>query len=598
MLLGKYINKYYLRYGWLLLIGIVALITVDSIQTLLPEYLGTLVEMIQNSQATIENITPIIESILLIAAGIFLGRVTWRLSIFKASKNIEADLRHQMFTKAERLSQSYYHNNKVGSIMAWFTNDLENIEEFMGWGSVMIVDAFFMTVLVSYKMVKMDWALSIICFIPVLLIVVWGAVSEKTMNEKWLLRQESFDKLYDYAQENFSGIRVIKAFVKERQEIKAFAKVAKENQDTNLSFAKINIVLDVAIEIIIGVLFCGIILGFGSYCVYCYSVNTPISIFGHQIALSAGNLVTYIGYYDSLIWPLIAMGQIISMKSRSTTSLKRISAFLDEDEDIKDGENAIELKEVKGKIEFRNFTFNYPDNQKKHYLQDITLTIKPGELIGVVGKVGSGKTTLVNSLLHLYNIERGKIFIDDIDLMDIKIKSLRDNISYAPQDNFLFSDKVINNIKFSNRDSSDEAARAAARFADIDGNIASFSDGYDTLIGERGTTLSGGQKQRLSIARAYIKNCPIMILDDSVSAVDTKTEEVILNNIYERRKNKTTILIASRVSTISNMDRIIVLNEGKLEAFDTPERLLKISPTYKKMVYLQKLEDEVKEERK
>ena len=263
-----------------------------------------------------------------------------------------------------------------------------------------------------------------------------------------------------------------------------------------------------------------------------------------------------------------------------------------QEEEISDKEDAIELADCKGKITFDHFSFAYPGSTE-HSLKDVSFEIKAGEMVGIVGKIGSGKSTLVNSLLHLYNIDRGTIYIDDVDLMDIKIASLRENIAYVPQDNFLFSDNIRNNISFANSKASMNDIRNAAKFADVDDNILGFSDGYETLTGERGVTLSGGQKQRISIARAYIKDAPIMIMDDSVSAVDVKTEETILHNIYENRKGKTTIIIASRVSTVAHLDKILVLKEGEVEAFDTPERLEKISPTYAKMVYLQKLESEL-----
>ncbi len=369
------------------------------------------------------------------------------------------------------------------------------------------------------------------------------------------------------------------------------SKVAKENSDKNLEFAKMSIAFDICIEVIIGITM-SVLMGCGAYFVYRTVMGLPVSIFGHVITLSAGKLTTFIGYVDTLIWPMIAMGQILQMHSRFKTSSGRIYAFLDQEEEIHNAENAVVLKDCKGKITFKDFSFAYPDGDT-HSLKNVTFEIQPGEMVGLVGKIGSGKTTLVNTLLRLYNIEKGKIFIDDIDLMDIDITSLRDAIAYVPQDNFLFSDNIKNNISFANNKADMNDIRNAAKFADVDDNILGFSEGYETVTGERGVTLSGGQKQRISIARAYMKNAPIMIMDDSVSAVDVKTEETILNNINEKRKGKTTIIIASRVSTVAHMDKILVLNDGCVEAFDTPANLLNTSPTYQKMVYLQKLESEL-----
>ena len=594
MLFGKYVNRYYLKYAVFFLIGVIALILVDVAQLFVPQYLGEVVDILGKdmlSDADKSRILYIIIATLVVAAIMMIGRFIWRITIFHASFKIEADLRRKMFEKAERLSQRYYHENKVGTVMAWFTNDIETIQEYFGWGTIMMVDAVFLSIFVVIKMVTTDWVLSLIAFIPIILIIVWGALVEKFMSMKWELRQQSFDRLYDFSQETFTGISVIKAFVKETKELHAFAKLAKRDKEVNISFARLSVGFDVTIEIILSTIF-AIILGFGGWFVYGTVTNTPINIFGHVIDLSIGQLVAFTGYLDVLIWPMIAMGQIVSMHSRARTSLKRVSHYLDEPEEIHDVENAVELKKVKGTITFNNFTFTYPGAQNPS-LKNISLEIKEGETVGIVGKIGCGKTTLVNSLLRLYNVENNAIQIDGQDLMGATIKSIRQNIAYVPQDNFLFSDKIANNVGFSDEDMPLDTIRRGTRFADVDNDITSFKEGYDTVSGERGVTLSGGQKQRISIARAFIKNAPIMILDDSVSAVDVKTEETILKNISIERAGKTTLVVASRVSTVSHLDRIIVLNDGELEAFASPKELMKISPTYQKMVYLQELEREV-----
>lgn len=591
MLFGKYINKYYAKYCWLFLIGLVGLVAVDVFQLFIPEYLGKLVDMFDGGTIDTGALKEIILGVMVVAIVMFFGRIMWRLSIFNASQRIEADLRHNMFLKSERLSQRYYHENKVGTIMAWFTTDLETIEEFFGWGSVMLVDAMFLSVLALYKMFSLDWVLSCILLIPLALIIVWGMLVEKFMALKWEQRQTEFDKLYDFSQESFTGIRVIKAFVKETQQLHAFAKIAKRNKDANIELVKVSVVFDAIISVIISAIM-ALILGLGGYFVYKYVTGSPVSIFGHTIDMTAGRLITFVGYFDTLVWPMIALGQVVTMRSRSKASLKRITNFLDQDEEIRNPQNAVVLDDVKGEIKFDGFSFAYP-NSDSNVLKNVSVEIKAGENVGIVGKIGSGKTTLVNTLLHLYNVEKGKVFIDGHDIMDCDIDSLRKAIGYVPQDNFLFSDKVKNNIAFSCENLDMDKVYDAAKFADVHSNIEDFTEGYETVSGERGVTLSGGQKQRISIARAYIKDAPIMILDDSVSAVDVKTEETILENIQKQRKGKTTLVIASRVSTVSHLDKILVLDKGEVEAFDTPQRLEEISPTYKKMVYLQKLEREV-----
>lgn len=585
-------KKYYKRYLILFIIGVIANVVVDYVQLYIPEFLGDMVDIVSlNTNVIFDDIKKIVYSLIIVAFTLFIGRIIMRFTILVASSKIDKDIRHDMFLKTERLSQRYFHENKVGSIMSSFTTDIEAIGDFTGWGTVMIIDALFLGVMALYKMIKLDMFLTMITLIPMLALIVWGNKVEKAMSDKWTERQKSFDKLFDFTQENFTGIRVIKAFVKEAQEFKAFSKVAKENSDVNIDFAMMSVRFDVCIELLIGAVV-ALLMGLGGTCVYYYVTGNPVVLFGHSIILTAGKLVTFIGYVDVLIWPMIAMGQILQMFSRFKSSSKRVFDYLDEEEEIHNVDNPISLDDCKGEITFNHFSFIYPDGSNES-LKDISFKINPGELIGVVGKIGSGKTTLVNSLLRLYNIEKNQILIDGVDIMDLDIKNLRDNIAYVPQDNFLFSSTVQENIAFSNKRMSIDKVKSAANFADVHENITNFKDGYNTMTGERGVTLSGGQKQRISIARAYAKDAPIMIMDDSVSAVDVKTEEAILSNIQEKRAGKTTIIIASRISTVSKADRILVLKDGELEAFDSPENLLKISPTYQKMVYLQKLESEL-----
>ena len=596
MLFGKYINKYYLKYAILFILGIAALIAVDWIQTYIPEFLGNVIKVLNDDvMAEPDKKAEIIKLglyTIAVAGGMFLGRFIWRITLFNASFRIESEMRHDMFLKAEALPRQYYHDTKVGSIMSWFTNDLETISEYFSWGTIMMVDAIFLGVITTIKMVtRIDLWMTLICFAPLLLIIIWGFLAEKFFMKKWEERQNAYDKVYDFAQENFTGIRVIKAFVKETKEIHAFAKVARKSADTNISFARLSVIFDVFIEVIISLLF-ALVLGIGGWFVWSYTHNNAIILFNHTIDLTPDKLIEFVGYIDILIWPMIALGQIVPMYSRSKASLKRVSVFLDAEIRVKNPKDAVKLESAKGEIEFRNFSFHYPTYDYAS-LHNISLTIHPGETIGIVGKIGCGKTTLVNVLLMMYNVEPGTLFVDGHDIMSLDIDALRNQIAYVPQDNFLFSDTIQNNINFGLENGDEETAKKGAIFAGVDEDIKGFKDGYQTVSGERGVTLSGGQKQRISIARAYVKDAPILILDDSVSAVDTKTEETILHNIMHERKDRTTLVVASRVSTVSHLDKIIVLNEGELEAFDTPTNLLKTSPTYKKMVKLQELQKEV-----
>ena len=590
MLFGKHINRYYLKYAPLFILGILALIAVDVIQLFIPEYLGEVVKILQTNGDK-ERIITLGIYVLIVAAGMFLGRFLWRITLFNAAFRIEADMRHKMFLKAEALPRQYYHETKVGSIMSWFTNDLETISEYFSWGTIMLVDAIFLSIITTIKMVRLDVWMTIICFAPLLLIVLWGFLCEKFFMKKWDERQNAYDKVYDFAQENFTGIRVIKAFVKETKEIHAFAKVARKNADANISFVRLSVAFDVFIEVIVSLIFT-FVLAFGGWFVWSFINGSPVAIFNYQVNLTSDKLVEFIGYLDIMIWPMIALGQIVPNRSRSKASLKRVSAFLDAEIRVNNPENAFVLENARGEITFKDFSFHYPTYEASS-LHNISLEIHPGETIGVVGKIGCGKTTLVNVLLMMYNVNPGTLFVDGHDIMTLDIDALRKQIAYVPQDNFLFSDTIENNINFGLEDGNEETAKVGARFACVDQDIEEFKDGYQTVSGERGVTLSGGQKQRISIARAYVKDAPIMILDDSVSAVDTKTEETIIHNIMSERKGKTTIVVASRISTVAHLDKIIVLSEGELEAFDTPKNLLLNSPTYKKMVKLQELQKEV-----
>ena len=593
MFLGKRLRGYIARYWFMYLLGVIALVAVDWVQLFQPIYLGQIVDALSAGTADAAFITPLCLRLLAVAAVMFAGRMLWRFTLFGASQRIEEGLRREMFLKSERLSQQYYQKTKVGAIMSWFTTDLEEIREFTGFGTVQLVDSAFLGILVIVRMLLLDPVMTVFALVPMLLIIVWGALMERLMAKMWKERQEHFDRLYDFAQENFTGIGVIKAFVKETKECLAFAKVARENRDANVRFARFNVGFDTLIELIIALIL-SLILGFGSWFAVGAVTGDPVRIFGHEILLTPGKLITFIGYFDTLIWPMIALGSLFAMLGRARASMRRVDDFLNAPEDVKDAASAEPLVSPKGAVEFRHCSFAYPSAADVPVLRDVSLKIEPGELIGVVGRVGSGKTTLVTLLTRLWNVPLGTVFIDGHDVMECTLESVRRAVAVVPQDNFLFSDTVEGNIAFGAESPSHEDVVRAAEFADVAANIDSFPNGYETLTGERGVTLSGGQKQRVSLARAFLRDAPIMILDDSVSAVDVDTEETILRNIRRERAGRTTIIIASRASTVARADRIAVLNAGALEAFDTPARLAEISPTYRTMVRLQELEREVK----
>lgn len=591
MVFGKYVNKFYKKYFWHFFFGILTVIFVDYIQLFIPAITGRIIDSITNGGISEGNWQFLIEQIIYIALvglGMFVGRFLWRICIFGEAVLVQSDLRFDMFEKTEKLSQRYYKVNKTGAILSYFSNDLETIEESFGFGIVQMIDGVFLLVMSLIKMFKLQGVLTLLLLIPVVLLGLCAFFVDKLMEKKYEKRQKAFEDMSDYAQENFTGIRVIKAFVKERKELKQFAKEAKKNKDTNIEYVKVSSLLEVLFDALIYVIF-GIILLGGSYLVYLSIKSSGVE------GITIGSLIEFIGYADTLIWPIFALAGTINLIARARTSLKRISNLLDEKVEIVD-DKVVCPTDLKGEIEFKNFNFAYPDDENTLILKDVNIKIKAGETIGIVGKIGSGKSTLVNMLFRLYNVEDNTLFIDGYDIMHLPIRMVRDTIGYCPQDNFLFSDSIRNNIAFSNPDMSLEEVEKAAEFADVRSNIEEFKDKYETLIGEKGVSLSGGQKQRISIARAIVKDPKILVLDDSVSAVDVKTEETILHNIQKDRKGKTTILIASRVSTVKALDKIIVMNDGKVEAFGTHEECLKNSKTYTRMVELQSLEKEMEGE--
>ncbi len=591
MLFGKHINRYYLRYLPLLLLGIAALFLVDIFQLEIPEIYRMLIDGMSAGQVE-ENgvlytfdLTFILEHVcrpmIYIILAIVVGRFLWRVCLFGAARLAEADLRRRMFDHAKTLPVSYYHKNKVGALMSLFTNDIETVQECFGSGVMMFFDALLLGALALRKMFSMDIKLTLLILIPMAFLLVISTLLGKYVKKKWAERQEAFASLSDFAQESFSGISVVKAFVKETLELLAFRRRNRRNEETNVTYTRISTLLNIFVTLFVESVIC-IILGYGGYLVY-----TDL--------FTAGELIEFISYFNTIVWPVMAISQMIEMQSRGKASLGRIGELLDTRTDIVDREGASALTDARGEIEFDALSFSYPDTDR-YALRDLSFRIEAGERVGIIGKTGSGKTTLADLLLRTYPLppEQGVIRIDGKDICDYTVRSVRDAIAYVPQDNFLFSDTVAENIAFSlkeGEDKNDEAVRRAAVIADVDGNIATFSDGYATLLGERGVTVSGGQKQRISIARALLKDAPILILDDSLSAVDTGTERAILDNLARERAGKTTLFIAHRISTVKELDRILVLDEGRLIAYGSHEELLESSEVYREMVELQKLDE-------
>lgn len=587
MIFGKHINRYYLKYAPFLLLGMVTLLVVDYTQLIVPNLYQMVINGMNTGAVFIDGVrVPFDMEFLLdricmpmiwVILAIVVGRFLWRIMFFGSAIRVETDLRNEMFRNAKDLSREYYQVNKVGNLMSLFTNDLDTVQECFGWGIMMFLDALFLGALAVAKMWQMDARLTLLTMIPMGLLLASSTVVGSYMMKKWDIRQAAFSKLSDFAQESFSGISVIKAFVKEAKELMAFKELNVENEKANIDHTKAAVLLRILVVLFVESVIC-IILGYGGYLVY-------------QGQFNAGELMEFIGYFTAVVWPITAVSELIDMTSRGKASLDRISELLDAKQDVTDRPGVPDLAGIKGDIEFRDLTFRYPDGEYD-VLQNVSFTIHAGENIGLVGKTGSGKTTLVDLILRTYNVPDGTIFIDGHDVNDVSIRSVREGCAYVPQDNFLFSDTIEHNISFGVEDYEEDSIVEAAALADIHSNISQFRLGYHTVLGERGVTVSGGQKQRISIARALMKNAPILILDDSVSAVDTKTERTILANLHTTRAGKTTILIAHRISTIEQMDKILYVEDGRVAAFGPHAELMQTCPGYRKMVELQQLEEE------
>ena len=586
MLFGKHVNKFYIKYGLFFLLGVAALIVVDFFQLEIPEIVGKIVDGLEAKELSNDTLKELMFRMMVIALVMFAGRFLWRICIFGNGIKIESDLRNDMFKHMEKLSQKYYAENNVGQLMALYTNDLNMIRQTFGMGTIMLVDALCLGTLALIKMFKLNVLLTVVSLSSLIIITVFASIFGKKITKYTKTNFEVYGRLTNFVQETFSGIGVVKAFVLEKIQMARFGKRDIENMNSTLDITKASAIMNAIINTILSLVNITII-GYGAYVIYSKSN-------GDDVLFTIGDLTKFIAYFGTLIWPIESVGRLINLRSQGVASLSRVSSVLDREPIIND--NLVEehrFHKISGKIEYRDLSFAYPDgDNKRNVLNNITFTINDGEFVGVIGATGSGKTTIVDLLLRIYNIEENKLFIDDIDIMKLPLKTVREAIAYVPQDNFLFSDTIINNIAFSSESASREKAIINAEIADIKEDVLVFKDGFDTVLGERGVTVSGGQKQRISISRALYKDAEILILDDSLSAVDTETEKNIINNLRRIRKGKTTIIIAHRISTLKDLDKIIVVEDGNVTGVGKHEDLVVNNRFYSHEVELQKLEEE------
>lgn len=570
--------------------GIVILLLVDLANLYIPQYTGELIDGLTEGALGFEGVKPILFKILSAGLVIMTGRFGWRYCIIGASRGIEYRLRDDMFEHLETLSARYFNSHKTGDLMAHFTNDLQAIRMAVGMAVVTTFDAVVMTLMVLIKMiVYVDFRLTLLAFAPLILVAIgcyfYGIESKK----RQVKRQNAFSELSDKVQESLAGVRVLKSFVQEEEDFKAFEKASINNLEKNLSVVKLRAVFGPALDAITGIsLLLNLLIG-GKMV-----LNNQISI---------GQFVAFNSYIGMLVWPMIACGDCINAFSQAAAAFQRISHIFEEKPDIVDMvPEAVPNTDyhIDGDILMRDLTFTYPDGEEP-VLKHINLHIQPGEMLGILGRTGSGKSSLADLLLRVYDCETGMLLLDGKPINEIPLAVLHRDMAYVPQENFLFSDTLEENIAFGLEERIDEHPEMrenihqAAKDACIHDNIMDFPEDYMTLVGERGVTLSGGQKQRSSIARALLKDSAVLILDDSLSAVDTDTEEQILENLIRLRKGKTTIVIAHRISTLQKADHIAVLTDGELTEYGTHEELVALDGFYAHIYEKQQLEAELKE---
>ncbi|MEG0805781.1 MAG: ABC transporter ATP-binding protein [Lachnospiraceae bacterium] len=577
----QFIGKYVLRYKWQYLIGMLFLFAVDFISLLVPKLIGMVTDGLTTGTLKMPGIMTYIGYIVITGIAMAVGRFLWRYFLILTARKLERDVRDEMFGHLETLDAEYFNEHKTGTLMAHFTNDLNAVRTAVGPGVISVFDATIMTIMVIIQMmIYVDFKLTILAVIPMFFIMGGMLYYGDLMEKRFKHCQEAFAELTDFTQESISGVRVVKAFVREEDEKNEFAKYNAETRKRNLHVIKLQAVVIPLLSVVIGISMLVTLL-YGGY----------LALIGE---ITLGRFVAFNQYIGMLVWPMLAAGDSVTMFSQGYASVSRIRSIFSAKPEIFEfvtDEEEVEEQELglSGGIEFRHLTFTHKGAAAPS-LKDINLKIPQGTTVAVIGRTGSGKTTLVNLLQHLYQVEPGMIFVDGRDINTVPLKELRGDIAYVPQDNFLFSDSLRNNIAFGVEGNDMDHVIEAARAACIHENIEDFPQQYNTIVGERGVTLSGGQKQRSSIARAFMKNSPIMIMDDSLSAVDTDTEEKILENLKENRKNKTTIIIAHRISTIQNADLIMVLEEGALAECGNHAALMKQNGIYKGMFEKQQLE--------
>jgi ATP-binding cassette subfamily B multidrug efflux pump len=560
-ILIDFFNRHKLSY----LIGIVFMLLTSYIQTLFPKVLGDTIDILKINDFASKSVYINIVYILLIAVGTFATTHIWRNLVIGNGRKLECDLREKLFDHFLILSPDFYNKRKTGDLIAYAINDINAVRMTFGPMAARAVNGIVICAISVYSMTKaINWKVTLLALMPVPVIIFFMFHIGKLVRKRFQKVQENFALISDRVQENINGIRVIKAYVQEDKEVEKFEKINNEMAESNLDMVRLSAYVSPLIEI-------------------CFTVSFVLNLIigGNMVlkgTISLGAFVAFNGYLTMIINPVISMGRIITVFQRGMASLGRLNEIFSVSPDIEEPAHFTNSA-VKGSVEIRNLSFVYPDSGED-VLHEINLMIPQGHTLGIVGKMGSGKSTLVNLLLKMYQVLPGRIFFDGVDINDFQLKGLRNSIGFVPQDNFLFNASISNNITFFKDIYSEQEIIEAAKNSCIYESIEAFPDGFQTILGEKGMNISGGQKQRISIARALIKNPEILILDDALSAVDTITEGKIIDNLKKIRKNKTSIIVAHRISAVMNADEIIVLEQGKIAEKGNHKELLEKKGAY------------------
>ncbi|MEH7374446.1 ABC transporter transmembrane domain-containing protein [Neobacillus drentensis] len=574
--------KVFLELGWYFkqekkayISGIFLLMLVAILQLVPPKIIGIIADQIKNGTMTTGILLQWMAVLVIVALAMYFLRYYWRIMIFGSSVKLSKLLRNRLYHHFTNMSPSFYQKRRIGDLMAHATNDLSAIQQTAGVGVLTFVDSLSTGGFVICAMAfTISWKLTLICLIPMPFMVILTSWFGTMLHRTFYQAQEAFSSLNDKTQESITGIKVIKTFGQENEDIEDFRKQSEDVVQKNITVAKIDSLFDPTISIIVGISFFLSIL-FGAK----YVINGELTI---------GQLLSFTTYLGLLIWPMLAFGWLFNIVERGSASYDRVSMLLQEKEDITD-KGAINVVPA-GDIEYNLSSFTYP-GETTPVLKDIYFSIHTGETVGIVGKTGAGKTTLLKLLIREFDSYQGEIRFGGKSLQDYRLEKLREALGYVPQDHFLFSASVGENIAFTNSGASIEEVENAAKLANIHTDILQFTEGYQTVVGERGVSLSGGQKQRISIARAILMKPEVLILDDSLSAVDAKTEEAILSALKQNREGKTTIITSHRLSAIQHANLILVLEDGKIVERGTHEVLMESGGWYKEMYLHQQLEE-------